>query len=438
MNISRRQALLSSLSAGGLLGLRALATGIPAAILANPTEALADDACTGTRAPQYLILSSSGSGDPFNANAPGTYDDAGILHSADPLMAKTALTLGATKTTAAKPWASLPQAVLNRTSFIHHRSMTNNHGNHQKVLGLMGAVRRSESLVSLISRSLAPCLGTIQDAPIALGAEPMTFKGRLVPPLPPTVLRDVLTASKSGPALLTDTTLPKLRDDTLNQINDIYKSSGNVLQKRMLDNLAISRTQVRSLSDSLLGALSSITNDGSDGQMIAAAALIKMNIAPVVTVHLGFGGDNHTDNSFARETSETIASITALNTLMTKLTEFGLTDKVTFGLLNVFGRTLKEQGTTGRTHAQALSTAILIGKNVKGSLCGGVEPDGHNDYQSLAIDSKTGKGSATGDIAIIDSLGAVGKTIGAAVGVPVSVLDDSITQGKVITGAVTG
>src|SRR5882757_4317777 len=73
----RRGALMKGLFGAGMLGLRALATGIPAAILANPRRALAADpyatGCFSEAKAQYLILSTSGSGDPLNANVPGTY-----------------------------------------------------------------------------------------------------------------------------------------------------------------------------------------------------------------------------------------------------------------------------------------------------------------------------------------------------------------------------
>ena len=47
MNLKRRDALLSMLFGAGLVGLRSLATGVPAAILMNPRKALAADADAG-------------------------------------------------------------------------------------------------------------------------------------------------------------------------------------------------------------------------------------------------------------------------------------------------------------------------------------------------------------------------------------------------------
>ena len=195
MDFSRRQALLQGLFGTGMLGLRALATGLPAAFLAKPFAALAEEACNPARA-QYLVLCTSGSGDPLNANVPGTYTYPTIGHSLDPTMAKTPLRLGALSYDAAKPWADMPQAVLDRTTFFHHTTLTNNHANQSKVMRLMGAVRRQEMLVSMYAKSLSTCLGTVQHEPVTVGAsgsgELLSYEGRTLPKLSPSGLRTVL------------------------------------------------------------------------------------------------------------------------------------------------------------------------------------------------------------------------------------------------------
>src|SRR5205809_5686898 len=117
MMISRRKALMSALFGGGYIGLRALATGIPAATLLRGRTAAADgETCIDKSKAQFFIFSTSGLGDPINANAPGTYADPGIVHSADPLMAPTPITIGGKSVTAAKPWSTLP---VDRTCFWH-------------------------------------------------------------------------------------------------------------------------------------------------------------------------------------------------------------------------------------------------------------------------------------------------------------------------------
>ena len=164
MNIDRRKLVLTGLFGAGWIGLRSLATGIPASILADPIKSAAADpaaACTATK-PQYIYWLTSGSGDPLNANVPGCYDDAGIYHTADATMAPTAMTFGSKTTNAAKPWASLDPAILARTSFFHHGTYTNSHGDAAKVNRLMGAVQRQEMLVSFLAKSLAPCMNSVQ------------------------------------------------------------------------------------------------------------------------------------------------------------------------------------------------------------------------------------------------------------------------------------
>ena len=84
-------AILYALFGAGSIGLRAVATGLPASILLDPRRSLAD-ACASRERAQFVIWSTSGSGDPSNANVPGTYDDQGIAHSLDPLMAPTPMT----------------------------------------------------------------------------------------------------------------------------------------------------------------------------------------------------------------------------------------------------------------------------------------------------------------------------------------------------------
>src|SRR6202034_1996967 len=96
MRVSRRDALLSTLFGAGCVGLRALATGLPASFLLDPRKALAQTAaagpvCATQSKAQYIIFSTSGNGDPINASVPGTYEDPKIVHSLDPTMAPTQL-----------------------------------------------------------------------------------------------------------------------------------------------------------------------------------------------------------------------------------------------------------------------------------------------------------------------------------------------------------
>ncbi|HEY3253601.1 MAG TPA: hypothetical protein VGJ91_06620, partial [Polyangiaceae bacterium] len=171
--ITRRQALLSALFGSGMVGLRALASGLPASFLLNPRRALADmpaAGCPDASKAQFIIFNTSGQGDPINANVPGTYDDPNVVHSADPSMAPTQLTIQGNALIAAAPWASLPQSVLDRSCFWHLMTNTPVHPKEPDVLKLMGSTAAGEMLPSLLAKHLAPCLGTIQAEPLCLGA----------------------------------------------------------------------------------------------------------------------------------------------------------------------------------------------------------------------------------------------------------------------------
>ena len=111
---------LLSTSSNGLVGLRALATGLPASLLLNPRKVLAGAAsCAASDKAQFIIFNTSGVGDPIIASVPGTYDDPNIVHSLDPKMAPATLSLGGQTYTAARPWAMLPREVLDRMTFWH-------------------------------------------------------------------------------------------------------------------------------------------------------------------------------------------------------------------------------------------------------------------------------------------------------------------------------
>jgi hypothetical protein len=119
---------------------------------------------------------------------------------------------------------------------------------------------------------------------------------------------------------------------------------------------------------------------------------------------------------------------------MSQLSSMGLSDQVTFLSLNVFGRTLGPANTDGRQHNQNHQVSIAIGKPFKGGVIGGVGPVS-GDFGALAIDSKSGRGVAGGDIAAVDTLASFGKTALAAVGVDSATIGTAITSGQVIAPA---
>jgi hypothetical protein len=434
--LHRRQALLSTLFGAGYVGLRALATGLPAAFLLDPRRALADQPapCPGAASgAQFVVFSTSGNGDPINASAPGTYEDPKIVHSQDPTMAPTSLTLAGQPHVAAAPWATLPQNVLDRTCFWHLMTNTPIHPKEPEVLELMGATQAGEMLPSILARQLAPCLGTIQSQPISLGAsspsEALVYGGQALPIIPALALKATLT-SPAGPL----TALQPLRDQTMTALYDLYKNSANSAQRAYIDSLVTSQQQVRNIRQDLLAQLGSIKDNSPASQVIAAVTLIQMKVTPVIAIHVPFGGDNHRDIGLAAETTQTVSAVATIAALMAQLAAAGLGDQVTFMSLNVFGRTIGPGNTDGRQHNPNHQVSLSIGKPFKGGVIGGVGPVA-NDYGALPIVSKTGLGSASGDVPAVQTLGAFGQTMLAAVGVAPAVIAQEITLGQVVPAA---
>ena len=433
---TRRQALRSSLLGAGYVGLRALATGLPPALLLNPRKALADatSACASQAAAQFVVFSTCGSGDAMNANVPGTYEDANIGHSTDAGMAASPMMMGGKSYTAALPWTQLPQDVLDRLTFWH--LMTDNpiHPKEPDVLKLMGATNAGEMLPSLLAKRLAPCLGTIQSQPISLGAtnpsEALTFGGQALPAIPALALKATLT-NPAGQM----TNLQALRDKTLNDLYGIYKNGATKAQQQYIDSLVTSQQQVRSIRQDQLEALAAITDNSITSQVLAAVTLIQMKVTPVLSVHIPFSGDNHRDIALADETAQTISGVAAIGQLMAQLKTAGLSDQVSVMSLNVFGRTMLKSATTdGRNHNPNHQVSFTIGKQFKPGVIGAVAPLA-GDYGCTPIDSKTGAGSASGDIKAVDTLPSWGRTMLKSFGIADADIASDVVRGTVIQSA---
>ena len=433
LNISRRKALKMALFGPGCVGLQSLATGIPISALLNgiPINAHAQNAGT----PQNLILISRSAGDPFNANAPGSYVD-GVVNNPDPSMAPTNFYLGSQETTAAAPWASLPEWALSQRTFIHHRTYQNVHGQHDNVMRLLGnalgsAGTGTENVASLYSSETSSLLGTIQQEPIALGGNALTFEGRALQSVSPQTLA-TLFSPESGTALQ----LTQLRQQRLDEINAVLRSNGTSAQREWLDRYATSREQIQALDESLLETFSSITSDDQDAQIAAAVALIQMQVSPVIQIAIEFGGDNHVDGGLANEAAQYVTGVQAISSLLTQLETAGLQDRVTVANLSVFGRTLAQKGTRGRNHNLNHHVMMISGANVNPGVVGSIAASG-NDFGATGIDSVTGAGSDDADIPADETLEGATKTLGAALGISNEQMDLRINGGKVIQAALS-
>lgn len=230
---SRRGLLKGFATAGGGLLLQSLATGIPAKILLDPLSAAADDRRSG----KMLILTTSSSGDPLNANVPGTYGHDEAYHPLFEEMEETDIQLGDVSSTAAKPWASLDQSILDRTVFFHHATYTPVHGEIGRVQKMMDATEKNDMLISLLSRELAPMLGTVQSDPVSLGAsggELLSSGGRILGNVAPLSVKQAL-GGVDGP--LKD--LTEMRDKQIDRLYNVYRERGTTTQKTLLDAWAV-------------------------------------------------------------------------------------------------------------------------------------------------------------------------------------------------------
>jgi hypothetical protein len=454
--LNRRETLLTGLFGAGYVGLRAMATGLPVWFLANPRRASAQDmtcALSNQGKAQYLILSCSSAGDSISCNCPGTYDNAAMMHPTDATMAPTSFMLGGSSVTAAAPWAALPAATLARTNFFHYASGATVHGDHPKAMRLLGQTANNEMVPSIYAKHLFPCLGTVQSEPVAVGAagnalEMISFTGRTLPAISPTQLKQLLTGSATDPVVK----LRSLRDTTLNQLNALFKADGTPEQSAFLDAMAASQSQVRQLAESLATTLASITTDDVHGQALAAAALIAAKVAPVITLHIPFGGDNHTDANLASETFDhtdhdsTGRGVPGIAAVQAALASLSLTDSVTFATMNVFGRdlsgTTKVEALGGRDHFGNHCVMVMIGKNVAPGQTGGTGVITGSVYGATGIDSTTGAAMATGgDIAQADTAVSAAKTLGAALGIDQSILTPNFVDNgsiKPVQATLTG
>ncbi len=439
MELSRRRLLRDSLLGAGLLGLRSVATGIPISILANPRGWMRANAEPVPPSPaQYIILSTSADGDPLSCNAPGMYADPRISHPQSPTMAPTPVTLGGQSHVAAAPWAQLPRALLDRTCFFHHGTYSVVHSEEQKVLEVGGHTANNEMLVSLLSAQLAPLLGTIQTEPIALGprnaSEAIIFERRPQAIVNPSALALMLGAPEGPVSQLT-----QMRDHDLDRLNAMVKAEGNPAQAAFIDRYVQSQAQVRAVSESLLGVLRDIRDDTVPSQILAAVTLIRLKVAPVISIHIPFGGDNHSDGGLMRESMENVSGVASIGQVWSQLVANNLQDWVSFLSLNVFGRTLGPDFTMGRAHNANHHVSVMFGAPFRSSVVGSVEPK-EGDYGATSIDSNTGRGvpGGAGDIQFRQTFQSMALTFGAGVGVNRAFLSENIHGGKVVQPVLAG
>lgn len=426
MSQTRREVLRHGLLGAGWVGLRAVATGLPIGLLLDPQRAEAL-ATSGSPKARFLVLSLSTCGDPLNANVPGSYSAADIVHPSDPRLAATTLSIAGRKHQGARAWQQLGQKLLDRTVFFHHATLKTSHPSLPELLRVSGEL---ESAPMLFAKELGPKLQTVSAEPLLIGVdEVVTVGDRRLGSVRPTELRDALLGPGSPLPQLTS-----LREETLQRLTYLRKRTGSAAIGRVLDAQALSAKQAAQLGERLLADLRAIRSDQADGQVLAAAVAARLGMSPVLAIHIPFGGDNHFDSGLVKEAEETSSGVGHIANLWSKLGSYGMADRVCFAHFSVFGRTLRRYGMQGRDHWPLHNAAILQGAPFRGGVVGGLIAQ-EGDYGAVAIDSKTGQGQPAGDIAIADGQKSLLRTLGEGLGIGAQVLTAQLPDSKAVRSA---
>ena len=435
---SRRDFMIRSAFSVSSVQMRSLITGLPVPFLLGVSQAAM--AAAGDK--KFTIISHNQDGDPINVNAPGSYSE----NASDKLNEATrngagenfsvpvSFNLGNASVKAAKPWAQLNENLRSQLGFWHHGTFTNAHPEFPAVRRLNGAARPDGSGIVEFSEILATethvGLGTLLEEPISLGGSQLTYKGRVLPILQPATLKKLLGGGSGGTAQRLSEVM-ELRDTFIDEAYANVKQNGTPAQSKFLDAYALSRQNAQQLGSELGDALASITGNTPKDQGLLAAALVKLKVAPVISIGLEFGGDNHADPGLSTEIAETKQSINDINSMWEALGDHQ--DKTIITTLNTFGRSLIRNQPGGRNHNGAHHTMLTIGSNIKPGVIGGVERD-KKDFAAKAINSTTG-GTSNTDIKHEDTLTSVAKTLSAAVGIDDEIINQRINGGKIIRGA---
>lgn len=452
-NFSRRDMIRWSLSGGAGLTLASLATGLPVSFLRSGGIAHAQD--EPAENPTYLILATSSSGDPLNANCPGSYanpsDDNDLRWAvehptvaelgSEPIRSIVApgtigevaygapdfdqghlCRLGDTECWAARPWADLPSELRAKMSILRHQTYNNAHTEFRQVTEFQGGLKGPgrvgvEALPSFISQENAARLGTVIEAPISLGGPSYAFRGAWLRTQDPDSLREVFAESGAFRGL-EPVEFADIRDAALDSIYGEIRTSGTHAQKKFLDGHVRGREDARALSEILSASLAPVETAQTSvrKQIIAAVALIEANATPVVTISLPFGGDNHQDSDLYTEVNQQVEGIEGIHWLWEELGNKGLRDQVTFATLAVFGRKLKRGNSGGRGHYGKDHAMVMFGPHVKPGLLG-------------QLDSELAAGPIE-DVPVEETLATAGKTLARATGVPEEIIEERIVGGR--------
>ena len=425
--LNRREALMLALASGGGIGLRSLLTGLPIHFLTRRSMAN-----TGGK---FLVYAARRAGDPVNCNVPGTYK-AGYDH-ADEYSTPVNMRIGNQTHQAAPVWDTLRAGIKSSANFFHLRSRTNSHNELDSVMKVFGAIdaiegRGSEMLPSVIAHEMSKLLGTQLTSPLALGGI-LSYKGRNQQVYRPTNIKSLFPSNMSNAVV----NARRFRDQQIDLIYRDLKSNGTPAQKRFIDNHIVSGSRARQLGNQLAAELESINGNGANDTMRTAAALIALKVAPVVSLELDFGGDNHGDSQLANEVRRHESGITAINELYDALSGYGIADQTIFSMLNVFGRTPQRNSRGGRDHWGPQSIMFSFGAGVRGGMIGDIARGGRrNRFEALGINSDTGL-TQNPDIDPNFTLHSAAKSLIAATGIEENKVNEMVNGGKIVKAYTT-
>ena len=427
--LNRRQALFGG-GMGVSLLLRGLATGLPPAWLSASRFALAQQ--MNETLPQILIMSTSSSGDPLNINCPGSYVN-GLTNNPILEVDNNIRLGGRPPVTGARVWGDLPNQLRNRLAFVHYSSRTAAHPEFSKAMTLHGAVKTAqgngtEMLSSALASLGAEPLACRQREPIPLSNSPVSFEGQPLQHVKPSELKALFAAQEDN---LAD--LRSVRDQALNELYQGLQNGGTRVQKKFLDRYLLSRDQARSLGEELGTLLEGLSTDpelkdGAGDQVKAAVALAQLNIAPVITIKIPFGGDNHQDSDLSREAEETTSGVGHIRELWSLLGSANHRSRVSFAMLNVFGRNFDRNSQGGRNHNRYHGVMVAFGPNIRGGVYGGVNSEG----RAMNIDPMTGEARERGGISSELALEAAGTSLARSMGYTEEQVSERIQGGQLI------
>ena len=325
---SRRDLFRMGSATGVGLGLRSALTGLPVSFLVRG-EARADMVKT-----RVTILASSSEGEPVNVCGPGTYDPSfadyfthphpddvdsnevvkqeinGTWIGAEDLSQAAEVMLGTDRVRMAACFSHLPASILQHLVWFNYRSGANIHPQYKDVLSCFGEVkgtdgRGSAQLPAAIAQELAGLLGTTTTDPLVLGEGAFVSNGASLANYSPTKLRAL--ADSVGQALGGPDNFGVMYDAFIDEAYREVRQSGTAQQRRFFDQHAASRQEAIEFGSALSYLLEEmeIEDDSIASQMVTAAAVAKLRLAPVIVVNTSFGGDNHQDTGLLTEINET-------------------------------------------------------------------------------------------------------------------------------------